>query len=523
MSGVGFWHWAQRDPARIAVVEPDGTRVSFGALADRVHRLAHALKALGLQPGDTIATVLRNRSECEEAFLAAFNCGWYYVPINYHGNADELTYILQNAEAKAVIVDAAFAAAVLPAIERAGLPAQARIVAGADAGAGPAAVPGYTPIAAFRSATDASRPDSSIAGQIMQYTSGTTGKPKGVRRPLDPRRSADQAALGAGWLAVFGVQPGGGAHLVTAPLYHSAVHSLSTSALYFGQTVVQMEKWTPERCLELIARERITTTHMVSTHFHRLLQLPDAVRAAADVSSLTHVVHGAVPTPVDTKRRMIEWWGPVIHEYYGSSEVGGTVVGPGEWLKRPGTVGRPFPNSELHILDEAGQELPPGKVGQVWMRQGDEDFAYYKDPDKTARSKRGRLIHVGDFGYVDEEGYLFLSGRDSEIVISGGVNIYPAQIEARLLAHPAVHDCGVIGVPDPEFGEALRAVVVTNPGHEAGPALAQSLIEHCRSALGSLYTPKAVDFAATLPRDPSGKLMKHKLRAPYWAGREKQI
>jgi long-chain acyl-CoA synthetase len=321
VSLVGFWRWAAADPQRVAIVEVSGATVTYGELAARIHRTARGLQARGMQRGDVIATVLRNRSECFETFLAALNCGWYYVPINHHATADDIRYILENAEARALLVDDEFAAAATEAAEAANLPAAMRF------GTGQAA--GFVPLGELRRGQPADRPDSSVAGQVMQYTSGTTGRPKGVRRALNPAKSADAAILEMSWLlSVFGVAPGGGAHLVTAPMYHSAVHSLSHAALHYGQAVVLMEKWTAESCLELIARHRITTSHMVATHFHRLLQLPDAVRKAADVGSLTHVIHGAVPTPVDTKRRMIEWWGPVIYEYYGSSEVGGTSVGP---------------------------------------------------------------------------------------------------------------------------------------------------------------------------------------------------
>jgi long-chain acyl-CoA synthetase len=220
---------------------------------------------------------------------------------------------------------------------------------------------------------------------------------------------------------------------------------------------------------------------------------------------------------------MLDWWGPVIYEYFGSSEVGGTAVGPKEWLERPGTVGRPFSVSEVHILDQQGKELPPGEIGQVWMRQGEQDFSYFKDPAKTERSKRGRLIHVGDYGYVDEDGYLFLSGRDSEIIISGGVNTYPAAIEARLLSHPAVRDCGVVGVPNDEYGEEVKAVVVLNELAPPTGGTAQALLDYCRATLSPIDCPKSIDFVGELPRDPNGKLMKPVLRARYWAGRSRQI
>lgn len=515
MTFVSFWDWAHHDPDRIAIGEVDGAKVSFGELAARVHRTSHGLLQRGLKPGDAIATVLRNRSECIELFLAALNCGWYYVPVNHHGTADDIGYIVENSEAKAVFADAEFGCVLSEALAAVDFPVSERFSVGkAD---------GFTEIDDLRAGQPTERPLGLPAGQVMQYTSGTTGRPKGVRRPLE-NRSADELVGAMSWLLRnFGMEPGDGVHLVTSPSYHSAVHSVSTAALHLGQSIELMERWTPEACLERIERDRVSTTHMVATHFHRLLQLPEAVRKAADTSSLTHVLHGAVPTPVDEKRRMIEWWGPVIFEYYGSSEVGGTAVTSAEWLAKPGTVGRPFSISEIRILDDEGSELGPGQVGHIWMRQGDQDMSYYKDPEKTAKNVRGKFIHVGDHGYVDEDGYLFLSGRDAEIIISGGVNIYPAAIEACLLNHPAVHDCGVVGAPNPEFGEEVKAVVSLNPGWEAGDVTADELVDHCRAHLSRLLVPRSVDFVDELPRDPNGKLQKKKLRDVYWAQLERSL
>lgn len=515
MTYVNFWDWAANEPDRVSVGEVDGRKVTFGELAARAHRTANALTARGLKPGDAIATVLRNRSECIELFLAALNNGWYYVPINHHGTADDIGYIVENSEAKAVFVDPEFAEVATRALDANGFPGDKRFSAGpAD---------GFETMESLRAGQSDERPTGFPAGQVMQYTSGTTGRPKGVRRPLE-QRGADELIGAMSWLLRnFGMEPGVGVHLVTSPMYHSAVHSVSTAALHLGQSVEMMERWTPEDCLVRIARDRITSTHMVATHFHRLLQLPDAVKAAADVSSLTHVLHGAVPTPVDEKRRMIEWWGPVIDEYYGSSEVGGTAVSSTEWMAKPGTVGRPFSISKLKILDDDGNELGPNQVGHIWMRQGDQDFSYYKDPDKTAKSTRDRFIHVGDHGYVDEDGYLFLSGRDAEIIISGGVNIYPAAIEACLLNHPAVGDCGVVGAPNAEFGEEVKAVVMLNPGWPADEATEAELIEHCRGHLSRITVPRSVDFVDALPRDPNGKLQKKILRDAYWAKLERAL
>ena len=357
----------------------------------------------------------------------------------------------------------------------------------------------------------------------MNYTSGTTGHPKGVLRPLREVDADAGANLQTWILSVFGLSNGPGAHLVNSPLYHTAVMNVGFAALHSGQTMVLIDEWDPELTLQLIERYRITSTHMVATHFHRLLSLPGEVREAYDHSSLTHVMHGAVPTPVDIKRRMLEWWGPVIYEYYGSSEVGGTIATPEHWLSKPGTVGCPFSISEVMILDDEGNEVPTGEPGWVYMCQGEDRFEYHKDKKKTARNKRGKFICVGDIGYLDEDGDLFLCGRDAEIIISGGVNIYPAAIEGYLLNHEAVADVAVVGVPDPEFGEQVKAVVVLKSGYPSNADMETELLDFCRAGLSHQTVPRSVDFVTELPRDPSGKLYKKRVRDAYWQDLEKPI
>jgi len=323
---------------------------------------------------------------------------------------------------------------------------------------------------------------------------------------------------------MFGIQPGAdNVHLVGSPLYHTAVLLFAGSSLHFGHTVVLMDKWTPEAALEQIARHRVTTTHMVPTQFHRLLALAEKIRRRYDLSSLRHVIHAAAPCPVDVKRRMLAWWGPVIHEYYAASEGGGTLVTPEEWLRYPGTVGRAWPGAEIRILDDAGNPKPAGEPGTVYMALGVQDFEYHGDREKTAASRREGFFTVGDIGYVNEDGYLFLCDRKTDMIISGGVNIYPAEIEAVLLAHPKVEDVAVFGIPDGEWGEEVKAVVQPAPGVESGPALSAELLAFSAEHLAKYKCPRSVDFMAELPRDPNGKLFKRKLRDPYWQGRERAI
>jgi long-chain acyl-CoA synthetase len=297
----------------------------------------------------------------------------------------------------------------------------------------------------------------------------------------------------------------------------------AASSLHFGHTVVLMDKWTPELCLEAIERRRVTTSHMVPTQFHRLLALPDAVKKPADVSSLRHMVHAAAPCPVDVKRRMLEWWGPVIYEYYAASEGGGTLVTPEEWLRYPGTVGRAWPSAEVRVLDDAGSPVPTGTPGTVYMALGAAEFKYHKDDAKTAANRRDGFFTVGDVGYLNDEGYLFLCDRKIDMIISGGVNIYPSEVEAELLKHPKVADAAVFGIPHEDWGEEVKAVIEPAPGAEAGPALAEEILAYCAATMARSKCPRSIDFIASMPRDPNGKLYKRKLRDPYWAGRERAI
>jgi long-chain acyl-CoA synthetase len=294
------------------------------------------------------------------------------------------------------------------------------------------------------------------------------------------------------------------------------------AALHFGQTVVLMDKWDAETNLRLIEQHKVTAVHFVPTMFHRMLRLPDETRASYDLSSLRSVVHASAPCPPDVKRAMLDWLGPIVWEYYSSSEVGGTRVSPQEWLDRPGTVGRPFPDAQMRILDDDGNDVPTGTPGLVYFKLATQ-FEYKGDPGKTAAARHGEFVTVGDIGYVDDGGYLFLCDRAAETIISGGVNVYPAEIEAALLTHPAVAEAAVIGVPDPEWGESVKAVIQLNEGAAASPELEAELIEHCRSRLARFKAPRSVDFVETVPRNPSGKLLRRVLRAPYWEGHDRKI
>ena len=516
MADFGFWNLATQDPERIALVDPESGALRAGELLARANRLVHGLRALGLGPGDCLATVLPNGAPMVELYLAAAQAGWYLTPINHHLTGGEVAYILADSGAKVFVGAEPFAPACRAAVDEIDFPAAARFAVGR--------VPGFRAYTELLDGQPETAPAERIAGQVMNYTSGTTGRPKGVRRRLAPFDPDAVASLYGMFLAMFGIVPrADNVHLTGSPLYHTAVLLFTTSSLHFGHTVVLMDRWTPERCLECIAQYRVTTTHMVPTQFHRLLALPDAVKARFDVSSLRHVIHAAAPCPVDVKRRMLAWWGPVIYEYYAASEGGGTLVTPDEWLRHPGTVGRAWPGSEIRVLDDAGNACPPQQPGTVYMALGAQDFEYHGDRSKTAANRRDGFFTVGDVGYLDEDGYLFLCDRKTDMIISGGVNIYPAEVESVLLTHPAVADAAVFGIPDDDWGEQVKAVIEPAPDAATGAALATELLEFCTARLAKYKCPRSVDFIAAMPRDPNGKLYKRKLRDPYWQGRERVI
>ncbi len=511
----GFWRAARAEPERIALVDPEGREIRAGELAAAANRIVHGLRARGVRPGDVVASALGNGAPLLEVMLAAFQAGWHYTPVNPHLTAGEIAYLLGDSGAKAFFADASSAAAARPAADQAALPEAARFGVGS--------LPGFRSLASLQAGQSDALPDARVAGQFMQYTSGTTGRPKAVRRVLPELDPETLLALWAPNLTRYGIEPGGDdVHLVTSPMAHMAPLAFAWFSLHFEHRLVLMDRFDAQRTLELVERHRVTTTHMVPTQFHRLLRLPGAVRAAHDVSSLRRVLHAAAPCPVEVKRRMLEWWGPVLWEYYGATEGGGTLVRPEEWLRRPGTVGRPWPGADVKVLDDAGLECPPGRVGTVYLKLLAE-FEYKGDPEKTRAGRRGGYFTVGDVGELDEEGWLFLRDRKIDMIITGGVNVYPAEVEAALLAHPEVADAAVFGIPHEEWGEQVKAVVEPAPGASPGRDLEERLLAHCRERLAGYKCPRSVDFSDALPRDPNGKLYKRRLRDPWWAERGRAL
>jgi len=517
MADLGFWSIAQANPDYLAVVDADERPVLAGDLLASCNQLVHGLRELGFEEGDAVAMLLPNCLEVFELYLAVLQAGFYLVPINWHLVGPEVAYIVQDCEAKAFVAHARFAEIARAAADEIDFPANGRFAVGGE-------IEGFRDYEDLKAGQPTSMPDHRSTGAVMNYTSGTTGKPKGVRRPLNGLPPEDMAVGFSGMLFMFGLQPfDDNVHICGSPLYHTAVLVFAGGAIHAGHTVVLMDKWAPDDMLRLIDTHRVTNTHMVPTQFVRLLSLPDDVKAKYDVSSLRHMVHAAAPCPPDVKRQMLEWWGPVIDEYYAASEGGGTIVFAHEWLERPGTVGKAWAISEIVILDDDGNELPPGEIGTVYMHMATGNFEYFKDKEKTDRSRVGKFFTVGDIGVLDEDGWLFLRDRKADMIISGGANIYPAEIESVLLTHPKIGDAAVFGIPHEDWGEEVKAVVEPAPGVEASPQLASEILAFCSDKLAKFKTPKSIDFTEEMPRDPNGKLYKRKLRDPYWEGRERAI
>ncbi len=506
--------YVQAHPDGAAVTDERGS-MSWREFGDRADRLANALRGAGLATGDAIAIHSGNRREYFELMTAAAHIGLRYVLVNWHWTADELRYVLADSGAKALFSEDRFA----------GVATEAAGETAVRVGIGD--VPGFAPYEEFLAGGADGEPADQVLGWPTIYTSGTTGRPKAVRRKLVTAGSPlDAMSLVAGAFGEILRIPVDGRSLLVGPVYHSAQWLWSHALLCAGRSVVMRPAFDPEETLRLIEEYRITNVHLVPTQFVRLLRLDEATRHAHNISSLVAVWHGAAPCPPEIKRQMIDWFGPVIYEYYGSTEASvNTVVSSEEWLKRPGTVGRPLPMTEIHVLREDGSPAAPDERGQLWFRYTNgDDVEYWGDPGKTADIHRpDGLFTTGDIGYLDPDGYLFLADRAIDMIISGGVNIYPAEVEGVLITHPAVRDVAVFGVPDIEYGEQVKAAVQLEDGHEPSEALAEELIAFSRETLAGYKAPRSVDFLAELPRTPTGKLYKRLIRDPYWSERDRAI
>ena len=498
--------------------------IALGDLDRRIRRVAGGLASLGVAAGHSVAILMRNDIAFMEAAYGAQSLGAYAVPINWHFKAEEIAYILEDCGTRVLIGHADLLAPIVDA-----LPAHIELI-GVTTPPEVARAYGFAPLPAcavarardYEAWLSAQAPYTGemLPPQLtMFYTSGTTGRPKGVRRPAPT--AAHMAASERLRRDVFGIVPGIRC-VVPGPLYHSAPNAFAMRAGRVADLMVLMPRFDPQGLLELIERERLDTMFMVPTMFIRLLKLPEEMRRRYDVSSLKFVIHAAAPCPHDVKRAMIDWWGPVINEFYGSTESSAvTLASSADTLKKPGTVGRAVEGAELRILDDDGHVLPAGEVGEIFTRFAElPDFTYHNKPDERARIDRGGFITSGDVGYLDADGYLFLCDRKRDMVISGGVNIYPAEIEAVLHGMPGVKDCAVFGIPDAEFGEKLMAVV--EPAEGASFARDEVRTYLCRH-LADYKVPRDIEIACDLPREDSGKIFKRRLRDPYWQGAGRRI
>ncbi len=512
----GFWKIAETDPGHVAIIEPDYREVTYGELYGLTNRIAKGLAAAGLGPGDQVTTLLPNGLEQVAVCLAAFQSGLYVTTVNWHLVGPEIAYIVNDSDTKALIVSDQFADEAVRVLEDCVTPTENRFSVGE--------VEGFRPFDDLIDGQTGERPEILATGSYMFYTSGTTGRPKGVRRALDQRGPDEAGAAAGGLFMLFGTLPhDDNVQLTQAPLYHTAVNNWTTMSLHMGHTVVLMDQWTAEGALERIDRCSVTHSHMVPTMFNRLLHLPDSTRARYDVSSLRRMVHAAAPCPVDTKRRMIEWWGDTIWEYYAATEGGGTYVGAADWLAHPGTVGRPWPGAEVIVVDDNGDDLPAYESGTIYMKMPGNLFEYKGDKDKTLSSRLRGFFTVGDVGYLDDEGYLYLNDRANDMIIVGGVNIYPAEIEGALAQHDAVGDVAVFGVPNADVGEEIKAVIELREGWQPSDTTTQTIMTWLGTQVAKQKLPRSVDYTTEMPRDPNGKLYKRRLRDPYWEGHEKSI
>jgi long-chain acyl-CoA synthetase len=512
-------HVAQM-PDEPAVIDKRGS-TSWAEINDRTNRLIHHLRGAGVAPGDRVALLAGNRREIEEVNLACAHSGWQCVPINWHFAPEEVAYVLENSGATAVLADSDFGELAAEALRLAPEAAPlARLIIGSPI------QHGFEDYEAALDAADSAEPDDQSMGGVMFYTSGTTGRPKGVRNnqfqagvPVEVLGMVAKGMVNVGF-------PEKGRTLLCGPHYHSAQWAFSFFPFLNGSSVVMQHKFVPEETLELLDHYRITNVHLVPTQFVRLLRVDDERKAAFSGADLQMVLHGAAPCSPDVKRQMIEWWGPKITEYYGATEGGVvSIISATEWLGKPGSVGKPMPNMTLKIVDDDDNEVPLGEEGTIHIANSmGSDFEYLGEPEKTAEAHRiTGFFTLGDIGYLDDDGYLYLSDRKIDMIISGGVNIYPAEIEGVLTAHPSVVDVAVFGVPNEEFGEEVKAAVQLAPDVEWSDELADELVRYSSERLARYKVPRTFDVVEAVPRSEAGKLLKRQLRAPYWEGMGRKI
>jgi long-chain acyl-CoA synthetase len=510
-------HAETRADEPAVIMAGSGETIAYRELEARSNRLAHLLRAAGLKRLDHFAIFMENHPRYIECCVAGERSGLYYTCINSFLTAPEVAYIVNNSLSKVLIASEAKREVALAALADCPMVELCLIADG----------PGESE--RVRNLTDATAEfpltpigDESLGGSML-YSSGTTGRPKGVLRPLPNQPPEQRLPIGILLSKVWRIREGQ-IYLSPAPLYHAAPLAGVAQTIRHGGAVIVMERFDEEHFLELVEKRRVTYAQLVPTMFSRMLKLPAAVRRRYDLSSLEVALHGAAPCPIQIKKAMIDWWGPILLEYYGATEgMGMTICDSAEWLAHPGTVGKTM-LGEMHVLDDAMREVPIGQTGKIWFETA-SPFEYFNDPAKTAEvnSPDRTMSTVGDIGYVDEEGYVYLTDRAAFMIISGGVNIYPQECENLLVTHPKVADAAVFGVPNEEMGEEVKAVVQLMPDFAPGAEMEAELIAFCRDHLAHHKCPRSIDFEAQLPRLPTGKLYKAPLRERYWKGRTTRI
>ncbi|MEI9988497.1 MAG: AMP-binding protein [Rhizomicrobium sp.] len=510
-AGMVSAFWAQVKPERVAIWDRFGEH-SYAKINAQSNRLARVLREEGLKPGDAVALFCTNRAEFIETLNATRRAGLRVTPVNWHLKTDEIAYILNDCEAKALIAETKFDT-VREAVHKApGIGLKLSVGGLAD---------GFEDYDGALEGIDGADLDDPVMGSQMLYTSGTTGRPKGVHRPHGVATPPQFAGSNAGY------DPDTDVQMCAGPGYHAAPLAFDIAIPQASGVPIAFmgERWDTEEVFRTIQARRVTHAHLVPIMMQRMLAAPAEMKARYDLSSLKMIVHGAAPCPPEVKRAMMDWLGPILFEYYAGSEGGaGFYIHADEWLKKPGSVGRRPALMRVKILDEEGNELPAGQAGLIYHETAKlNPFTYYKDDKKTAASHRGEFFTLGDIGYFDEDDYLFLTGRSAEIIISGGVNIYPQEVDNEIIQHPAVEDVCTIGVPNAEWGEEVKSVVLLKPGVAPSEALKQEIIDFVRPRLAGFKVPRSIDFVAELPRSAAGKIKRGDVRRPFWDGRKVQI
>jgi long-chain acyl-CoA synthetase len=506
MADRSFWRTAAADPNRAAVIEVDGATTTYGELASLANQIANGLRGRGLKVGDRVALLMSNRVEFLAILLATHQIGLQLALLNRHLTAVEAGYILADCRADCLIADAVVADAAASAAQIAGMGVDARFSLGE--------IDGFLPFEELLGSPG--QPAERTAGSLLFYSSGTTGRPKGIERALSGLDPAFELDLLGRWLRSLGGTTDG-VHLAVGPLYHAGPNVHTLAALQLAQTVVLGSGFNALKALEFIERHRVTDTYLVPTMMHRLMSLPEDVRRRHETASLRFVLHSAAMCPVATKRAMIDWLGPILVETYGATESGVvTVIDSHQWLDRPGSVGRPGRGFDVKVFDESGSELGPGEPGLLHLKTN-QSFEYRGDPEKTRSSHRDGYFVPGDIGYLDDDGWLYICDRRTDMIVSGGVNIYPAEIEGELVAHEAVADAVVIGIPDDEWGAKVVALVELRDGVSKGDDTVQAILGRCRERLANFKVPRILRIVDALPRTPSGKINRGNVRSAYLA------